>query len=92
MNQRCLLFACLLVFHVASSSAADKKLLMLAGKPSHGPAEHEYRAGCLLLQKCLAGGVRFSRVGPDRFRAVMHLDIHKEDVEKAFAVVRDEAA
>lgn len=32
----------------------DKKLLMIAGKPSHGPMEHEYRAGCLLLQKCLA--------------------------------------
>ena len=27
---------------------------MLAGNPSHGHAEHEYRAGCLLLQRCLA--------------------------------------
>jgi len=34
--------------------SADKKLLMIAGKPSHGYMEHEYRAGCLLLQKCLA--------------------------------------
>jgi hypothetical protein len=34
--------------------AADKKLLMLAGSPSHGHKEHEYRAGCLLLQQCLA--------------------------------------
>ena len=33
--------------------AADKKIVMLAGSPSHGIAEHEYRAGCLLLQKCL---------------------------------------
>jgi len=36
-------------------SAADKKIVMLAGSPSHGVLEHEYRAGCLLLQKCLAG-------------------------------------
>jgi hypothetical protein len=28
---------------------------MLAGKPSHGPMEHEFNAGVLLLKKCLAG-------------------------------------
>lgn len=28
---------------------------MIAGKPSHGPGEHEFRAGLLLFQKCLAG-------------------------------------
>jgi hypothetical protein len=39
---------------LATATAADKKLLMIAGKPSHGYMEHEYRAGCLLLQKCLA--------------------------------------
>jgi len=39
---------------VLPASSADKKLLMLAGSPSHGYMEHEYRAGCLLLQKCLA--------------------------------------
>ncbi len=32
-----------------------KKIVFVAGKPSHGPGEHEYRAGCLLLQKCLRG-------------------------------------
>ncbi len=31
------------------------KLVMLAGKPSHGPFEHEFNAGSLLLQKCLHG-------------------------------------
>lgn len=35
--------------------AADKKIVFIAGTPSHGHGEHEYRAGCLLLQKCLAG-------------------------------------
>jgi len=33
---------------------ADKKLVLIAGKQSHGPGDHEFRAGCLLLQKCLA--------------------------------------
>src|SRR5437588_12366010 len=38
-----------------SALAADKKkkLVMLAGKPSHGPMEHEFNAGVLLLAKCL---------------------------------------
>ncbi len=36
------------------AEAADKKLLMIAGSKSHGHMDHEYRAGCLLLQQCLA--------------------------------------
>ena len=39
---------------VLSAGAADKKIVLLAGSPSHGPGEHEYRAGSLLFQKCLA--------------------------------------
>jgi type 1 glutamine amidotransferase len=31
------------------------KLVLIAGKPSHPPGEHEFRAGALLLQNCLAG-------------------------------------
>jgi type 1 glutamine amidotransferase len=42
------LFASLL-----SSQAADKKIVFVAGKLSHGPGEHEHRAGCLLLKSCL---------------------------------------
>src|ERR1041385_3561619 len=34
--------------------AAEKRILLIAGSPSHGPAEHEYRAGSLLFQKCLS--------------------------------------
>ncbi|MDB6059402.1 MAG: Trehalose utilization, partial [Verrucomicrobiales bacterium] len=37
-----------------SNSAETKKIAFIAGKPSHGPGDHEYRAGLLLLQKCLA--------------------------------------
>jgi type 1 glutamine amidotransferase len=33
--------------------AADKKIVLIAGPPSHGPGEHEHRAGCLLLKACL---------------------------------------
>ena len=36
-----------------TAGAADKKLVIIAGKISHGPGDHEFRAGCLLLQKCL---------------------------------------
>src|SRR5215212_8894251 len=35
--------------------AADKKIVLIAGKPSHGPGDHEFRAGSLLLKKCLDG-------------------------------------
>ena len=37
--------------------AADKKfVVMVAGKPSHGPGAHEHNAGVLLLAKCLREG------------------------------------
>jgi hypothetical protein len=31
-----------------------RRLVMIAGGPSHGPGVHEYRAGSLLLARCLA--------------------------------------
>lgn len=48
------------VFAPVTGRAEDKRIVMIAGKPSHGPGEHEFRAGLLLLQKCLAGfpGIR----------------------------------
>ena len=30
-----------------------KKLVMVAGRPSHATGAHEFRAGCMLLEKCL---------------------------------------
>jgi hypothetical protein len=39
---------------VLPTFAADKKILLIAGKPSHPPGMHEFRAGSLLLQQCLA--------------------------------------
>lgn len=40
---------------LAPARAADKKILLIAGLPSHGAGAHEHNAGVLLLQKCLAG-------------------------------------
>jgi type 1 glutamine amidotransferase len=34
---------------------ADKKIVLLAGRPSHPPGMHEFRAGSMLLQKALTG-------------------------------------
>ncbi|HYE33069.1 MAG TPA: ThuA domain-containing protein [Methylomirabilota bacterium] len=38
-----------------TASAADKKIVMVAGTPSHGPGDHEFNAGVLLLEQCLKG-------------------------------------
>jgi type 1 glutamine amidotransferase len=35
------------------AAAEARKIVFLAGPPSHGPGEHEHRAGCLLLKSCL---------------------------------------
>jgi len=42
--------SCALVF---AANAADKKIVIVAGKPSHGPGDHEFRAGALLIKSCL---------------------------------------
>lgn len=52
-----LLLGCL-VSGLASPAAATtadgrRKLIIIAGKPSHWPRTHEFRAGALLLQRCL---------------------------------------
>jgi len=36
-----------------ANAAEPKKLLLMAGTPSHGPGEHEFNAGVQLLAKCL---------------------------------------
>lgn len=45
--------AALFIAPTDSYGADKKKIVLVAGKPSHGPGAHEFRAGCLLLQKCL---------------------------------------
>ena len=36
-----------------SARAADRKIVLVAGHPSHGPGDHEFNAGVQLLDKCL---------------------------------------
>ena len=36
------------------AQGADKRIVLIAGRPSHPPGMHEFRAGCLLFQKALA--------------------------------------
>jgi len=45
----------LILFGATALAAADRKVLLIAGPPSHGPGMHEHNAGVILLQKCLAG-------------------------------------
>ena len=53
-----LLLSLLVLVSITSSAfAADKKsIVMIAGKPSHGPGQHEHNAGIQLLKKCLEQG------------------------------------
>jgi len=49
----------LLVLVAGATTAADQtaptRIVLIAGRPSHGPGMHEFRAGSLLLQKALSG-------------------------------------
>lgn len=38
---------------LAAAAADPTKILLIAGKPSHGPGDHEFRAGMLLIQRAL---------------------------------------
>ena len=51
MKKLLTLFAAILA--TATVYAAETKIVFVAGPPSHGPGEHEHRAGCLLLKSCL---------------------------------------
>lgn len=43
------------------------------------------------LKTITQNGVRFSHVGKNRFRAVLHLDISRQDVEKSIKILRETA-
>jgi type 1 glutamine amidotransferase len=43
----------LLLAAVAASAAAPAKIVLVAGRPSHGPGAHEHNAGVTLLEKFL---------------------------------------
>ncbi len=48
-------FALVLAGSASSFAAGNKKIVLVAGPPSHGPGEHEFNAGVDLLKKCLDG-------------------------------------
>ncbi len=63
----------------APRASALKRIVLVAGKRSHGAGEHEFNAGCLLLKKCLdrvAGvtAVVYTNGWPDDPRAFDHAD------------------
>ncbi len=69
---RSIIFVCALA--ALSAQGADKKIVLIAGGPSHGPGEHEFRAGCLLLKNCLdavpgVASVVYSNGWPDKAEA-----------------------
>lgn len=49
-----LVAALLLGSATLSIAAQPARILLIAGKPSHGPGDHEFRAGMLLIQKSLS--------------------------------------
>ncbi len=50
MKKVCVL---LMVLCWSGMAAGPAKIVLVAGKPSHGPGEHEFNAGTMLLAKCL---------------------------------------
>lgn len=49
----CLFLAGIACACVAGPAKADTKIVLIAGRPSHGPGEHEFNAGTKLVEKCL---------------------------------------
>jgi len=80
------LLTALLAFSLLGSAfSADKKsIVMIAGKPSHGPGQHEHNAGIQLLKKCLEQGAA------DQVDIKFHLNGEwpsQEELSKADTVV-----
>src|ERR1044072_1119631 len=50
-----LLIAFAIIVSSHTLSGANKRIVLIAGRPSHAPGEHEFRAGSMLLQKALSG-------------------------------------
>lgn len=78
-------FAAISLSAFTSLCAADKKLIvMIAGKPSHGPGQHEHNAGIQLLKKCLEQGAS------EQVKVLHHLNGEwpsPEELAKADSVV-----
>ena len=51
-----LLLVCTALGAPVFAEGAKKNVVMIAGRPSHGPGDHEHNAGIQLLAKCLGQG------------------------------------
>lgn len=69
------LFLFSLLAAVLVAEAAPKKVLMIAGRPSHPPLTHEHNAGIQLLHNCLGQGAK------GLVDAKFHLSPTKESVD-----------
>src|SRR5579863_6262011 len=47
------MLALLAACYAPAASQGKKKIVFIAGGPSHGYGEHEHLGGCMLLAKCL---------------------------------------
>jgi type 1 glutamine amidotransferase len=56
MKTSTLFIALLVVAFCVAAEGAKKSIVMIAGRPSHGPGQHEHNAGVQLLAKCLGAG------------------------------------
>ncbi len=80
----CLLFVCLTFPPVCGveaqeTSVASKKVVFLAGRPSHGYGSHEHYAGCVLLAKSLEQGME--KISTEVFRTDWPDESAFEDVD-----------
>jgi hypothetical protein len=79
------LLAAVIAFAASAFSADDKKtVLLIAGRPSHGPGEHEHNAGVQLLAKCLQQGAA------DRVQVITKLNAEwptPEEMAKAATIL-----
>jgi len=73
MKKSLILFA--LITATVVVNAAPKKVLMIAGRPSHPPLTHEHNAGIQLLHNCLQQGAK------GLVEAKFHLSPTKESVD-----------
>ena len=68
----------------AAGAEPKKLVVMIAGKPSHGPGQHEHNAGVQLLAKCLQEGAS------DRVEIKTHLNGEwppKDELAKADSIL-----
>lgn len=72
-------------------SAFDTKLICINPEPQTNIVVFDWIDKTVspetFYQSCLDQGVRFSRISPTRFRAVTHLDINTQDIERTLQVL-----